>query len=177
MRQRSRLVPIVSITLVLLVLLTSWSYLRMASQRHGAHRSARDLTDCLELASQIDAMEQQPRQAHEGVLAHTDLTRKIERAAGVANIDSSSLTRIDASPPRRLAKLPYEERPTRVTLSEVSLTQLVTALHRLSSQAEGLWVKDIHLWAPRGEEVEGHWNAEATLSYLIYTPIENMDTE
>jgi DNA-binding FrmR family transcriptional regulator len=177
MRQGSKLLPLFGTVLVLLVLLMSWSYIQMASQRRAAQRSTRELSDCTELAAQINAIKQQPKRAQEGVLAHTDLTRKIERAAGAAGIGSESLTRIDASPPRRLAKLPYEERPTRIALSSVSLTQLVTALHRLSNQSEGLWVKGIHLRAPRGEEVGDRWHAEVTMSYLIYTPTENADTE
>lgn len=177
MRQGSKMLQLSGTVLVLLALLMSWSYFQMTSQRRAAQRSTRELSDCIALASQIDAIERQPKRAHLGVLAHTDLTRQIESAAGTAGIGSESLTRIDASPPRRLAKLPYEERPTRIALSSVSLPQLVTALYRLSNQSEGLWVKDIHLRAPRGEEVGNRWHAEATLSYLIYTPIDNVDTE
>lgn len=177
MRSGSKLLQLSGTVLILLALVTSWSYYRMTSQRRAAQRSAQELSDCLELASEINAIEHQPRRAHSGILAHTDLTRQIERAAGSAGIGSDALTRIDASPPRRLAKLPYEERPTRITVEEVSLTQLVTALHRLSNQSEGLWVKDIHLRAPRGEEVGDRWMVETTLSYLIYTPPDTPDKE
>lgn len=158
------------LALVLLALLASWGYYSMASQRGSAQRSMQELTDCIDLVAKIKAIDQEPKRAQSGVLAHTDLTQRIERAAGSSGIGSDRLDRIDAAAPRRLAKLPYEERPTSVVLKDVTLSQLVEFLHRLGNQAGGLWIKDIALHAPRGEEVGDHWVADVTISYLIYTP-------
>ena len=162
--------------LILLALLAAWSYCQMTTHRSAAYRSAGELSDCIELAAQIKASDQEPQRVQAGALAHTDLTRRIERAAGAANIGSEALTRIDAAPPRRLAKLPYEERPTRVSLDAVSLPQLVEFLYGLSAQTHDLWVKDLRLRAPRGEEIGDRWQAETTISYLIYTPPDTPDT-
>lgn len=156
--------------LMLLVCIASWSYYTMASHRSTAHRSAQELTDCVELVAQIKAIDQQPKRAQSDVLAHTDLTQRIEQAADLSGIDAVNLTRIASSPPRRLAKLPYEERPTSIALGDVTLPQLVEFMHRLGDQAEGLWIKNISLHAPRGEEVGDRWMADTTISYLIYIP-------
>lgn len=166
----SKLIRVSSIVLILLAVLAGWSYYTMASQRSSTHRSAKELEDCIELAAQIQAIDNEPKRAQTGELAHTDLTQRIEIAAGSSGIDKASLNRISSSPPRRLAKLPYEERPTSIALGSVTLPQMVDFLHRLGDQAEGLWIKDITLHAPRGEEVGDRWVADATISYLIYIP-------
>lgn len=166
----SKQVHISTFILVLLTVLVGWSYYTMTSQRRSTHRSAQELQDCIELVSQINVIDNEPKRAQTGELAHTDLTQRIEKAAGLSGIKSTDLTRIAAAPPRRLAKLPYEERPTSIALGSVTLPQLVEFLHRLGNQADSLWIKDIALRAPRDKEVGDRWVADATISYLIYIP-------
>ncbi len=177
MRQGSSVIRFAGVLLVLLVLVAGWSYYAMAGRKRAAQRSAWELAECVQLAGDIKALDREPKRAQSGVLAHTDLTRRIEGAAGALNIGSDSLNRIDAMPPRRLAKLPYEERSTRVVLDAVTLPRLIGFLHRLSDQTQDLWVKDLKLRAPRGEEVGDRWQADATLSYLIYMPVDATDNE
>mgnify|MGYP003636730714 CR=1 FL=1 len=166
----SRLLHTLTIVLILLAILAGWGYYTMVSHRSATHRSAQELIDCVELVAQIQAIDNEPKRAQSGELAHTDLTQRIEKAADSSGIDKGNLNRISSAPPRRLAKLPYEERPTSIALGSVTLPQLVQFLHQLSDQAEGLWIKDITLRAPRGEEVGDRWTADATISYLIYIP-------
>lgn len=170
MSQRSGIIRFGSTLLLLLVILAGWSYYHMESSKRAALRTARELADCVQRAGEIKSLDKGPKRAQSSELAHTDLTRRIEAAAGASQIDLHSLSRIDAMPPRRLAKLPYEERSTRVTLNNVTMQQLVNFLYRLSNNTQDLRVKDLKLHAPRGEEVGDQWQADATLSYLIYTP-------
>jgi hypothetical protein len=64
---------------------------------------------------------------------------------------------------------PYLQKPTTLELQGVSLTQLASFLYHLTSEP-GLVVRDLRIRSPRRDDVGSQWNAEATLTYLIYSP-------
>ncbi len=172
MKQGSNTTRLITLMLLLFTVIAGWSYYHMVNIKRSAIHTSIELSDCLQLAAEIKTMERDPQRAQSDILAHTDLTRRIEGAAGSVNISSDSLNRIDALPPRPVSKLPYEEHATRVSMDQVTLPQIVGFLHRLSNQTQDLTVKELKLTAPRGEEVGNSWQVDATLSYFIYKPVE-----
>jgi len=159
--------------LVLIALLAAaalWSHGRMASARAAADRAADDAALCRNLADQIDACRRRPSMAVETETLEGETTGLIERAAKQALIDPTSLIRITPEPPRRLADTVYKEKPTQVTLENVTLLQVGVLMHTLACGQQKLTTSALRLAAPRAEDTGPHWKAELTLTYLIYDP-------
>jgi hypothetical protein len=135
-----------------------------------AQLATADATACLQLASQIRGLRQRPRKIESQQVQQPQLAKRIETAGTLAGIPLSAFSRIDPESPRRLGDTAYEEMPTQLSLRSVNLRQLVSLLYNLSTDDLNLNVKQIRLSAPRGTEAQDLWNAEVTLTYLIYAP-------
>ena len=98
------------------------------------------------------------------------MSRRIEQAARAADFAEGSILRIEPEPARRIEETNYREVPTLLQLRHVTLQQMFTFLHALSSESSGLGVRDIVLSAPRGEETGDRWTIEATLTYIVFSP-------
>lgn len=163
------------LTLGLLCVL-GWSWGYCAQQRGAALTAAQDAATCQRLAQQIQSLRQRPSIAGSEQLQTTELARRIEQAARAAGIDvAASLVRIVPETPQRIGEGPYLQAPTSVTLRGLSLQQVLSVLHQLSSTDAALSTRDLRLSAPRegSDEASGaveRWDVELTICYLIYSP-------
>ena len=157
---------------------TAWSQLDEA--RSEAQRAAGDAQRARVLAHQVLRLRERPAVAAEAERELQQLAAPIEAAADAALIARQQVLSIDPEPARRLGRSPLLEKPTTLRLSDVTLEGLTRFLHRLETQPEGddgeaegsgrLRSTAIRLSTPRGQEPRGLWNADVTLTYLIYSP-------
>ena len=96
--------------------------------------------------------------------------------AGAAAQATGAILRIGPQPPRRLADSVYLEKPTQVSVRQLTLQQLITFLHDLSDDSSNLWVPSLRIRSSQVATVAGRWDAEMTVSYLIYSPIQPAGT-
>ena len=165
-----RRIILIGVAACLLIAAIVWSCRRLANARRAALAAEENLAACRGMVAQIGRHNQRPAMAsdHERLAAET--TGRIERAAKAARVDARSLVRITPEPARRVGDTAYKEKPTSVLLKGVTLKQLVGLMHRLSSDRRGLAARSIRIAAPRAEDTGATWNAELTLTYLIYDP-------
>lgn len=141
------------------------------TQRAKARIAMADSAACVRLADRIAALRTRPGMIQTQAIEQTDLVRRIETALRQAGILPASLIRIAHPSPRRIADTSYEERTAQISLHHVTLKQLISALYALSTGKEKLTVKSCRLSAPRDPNDDTTWQAEVTISYLIYSPI------
>jgi hypothetical protein len=175
LRGHRRPLILLSVAIGLLLFVTVWSFGALASSRQAALDASADLSTCLKLADRIRALQNKPSLVGTHDLRPTELTKRIEDAATQAGIPGERLVRVWPEQARRVGNSLYKETPTQVLLRGVSIQQVVTLLHALSSGdgaigAGGLQVRALRVIAPReGERSEG-WTVETTVSYLVYSP-------
>jgi hypothetical protein len=169
MSRATRQTLLIGILFLLLVAAAAWSVNWMQHQRQLAQYAADDLAKCQALAKRIETLRGQPAVASAEAMGVQELGQRIEKASSRASLGDSALKGVFPQAARRVGDSPYMQKPTAVTLRRVSLKQLTTFLHDLT-EGSGLKVRNLRIRAPRGEQGEGQWNAEATLTYLIYQP-------
>ena len=99
-----------------------------------------------------------------------ELAKRIEAASKKAGLPLSQLVRITPSRAARLGDSVYMRKPTRIDLRAVGLPELVVFLHALSSGPNAFIVHSLRLSPPHEAEQTELWNAEITLTYLVYSP-------
>ena len=167
-RRRSSVMLLV--VLIAAVAMTTWSFRQLAAAEAASGRSRDDLVVCRQLARRIGALRHKPALAGSQELQLNELARRIEQACQSADVPPDSLVRIWPEQARRVGDTNYKEKPTQILLRQVTLRHIIRFLHALTGDESGLWVKTIRLVAPRDGHDHNHWTAEATISYLIYTP-------
>lgn len=154
-------------TLVLLVLL---AYRRLITAHAAAIQAGNDLAQCQSLATYIEGLKQLPAKVGLRDMVRSELDHQLEAAAKEAGFTTTNIVSITPSSPRRVGNSVYQEKPTDVVLRELTLQQLLAFLYNVNSKNVGLCVQNIRLTAPRNQNATGHWTAQVTLSYLIYSP-------
>jgi outer membrane murein-binding lipoprotein Lpp len=155
-------------TLLLLTLLVAalgaclLAYGRASSRRDQASRAAQDLADTRVLVSRIAAARQA---GDEGGDRFLDIPTRIKHAANAAAISDEAVATITPGDPQRLGTSDYSEVSVPLGVEGVHARQLITFLHVASRPELGLNVKKVRM--ARAAEV---WNADVTLSYLVFTP-------
>lgn len=161
---------ILLILVAALALSSVLAWTQMIRARETARRSGDDVQACRMLAKQIRTLRDRPVAASDQAVQSPQLAKRIEEAGTLAGIARSSFDRIDPQSPRRLDRSVYSEVPTRVSLRQVSLRQVVNLLYNLGDTGAGLDTREIRLTAPREEAGSDLWHAELTLAYLMYDP-------
>ena len=145
------------------------SALRYREAQDRADRAANQSQQVIRLAEQITTLTDRPRVALNESDEVQQLSGLIESIAVDCGISQNKIDRIDAQDARRVGKSPYYRLPTRVNLTGVELPPLVDLLSKLTEGGR-VRIDDCRLYAPHGEVVGTTWNAEFTLSYLVYDP-------
>lgn len=170
---RYRQLPML-IFLATLTIGAGWSYLWMSADREAAESSRDNLQACLQLTTQIKKLREKPLWAGSSTRSAGELARILETSAKKANIPAGSIVQIDPQPARRLGKTAYKEQPTHIELQDIALKQLVFLLLELTDEESGAELAELRLSAPRDEpsssEKQELWNAEVTLTHLIFSP-------
>jgi len=157
---------------VILALTALWSVASMFSQRTAARYAAEDLAASQQLADRIASLKQQPTIAAAEDMGIRELDPKIETALQAAGLPRRpTIEGIFPQSTRPLGDVPYQIKPTSVSIRSVTLAQLATFLYHLSD-GSGLVVRDLRLRSPRAATAGQLWDAEATLTYLIYAPTD-----
>src|SRR5439155_13088281 len=98
-----------------------------------------------------------------------ELSRRLHEAAAATGV-AEKLTTIDPFSPARVENSDYQEMQVALKLESLSMRELVTFLHQLTSTDSASRVKVIELEAPQGEQSGETWTADVTMAYLIYSP-------
>ena len=84
-----------------------------------------------------------------------------------ASLPPAVLASVKHQPPKPLGDSPYHLRLTTLTFRGITLQQLTSFLYDLTDGTP--WtVRDLQLRAAGAKGAENRWDAEATLSFLIY---------
>ncbi len=168
-RVKSWLLPAI---LGLLLAGTVYAALRYSEAKDHANRSAEQHREVIRLAQQIQSLSDQQSVAMTHTGEAQSLSGLVETTADQCGIRPKQIVSINAQDARRIGQSPYYRLPTRITLEQVELPQLVELLEKLS-HADLLRIEDCRLFAPHGEVVGQTWNAEFTIAYLIYEPTQD----
>jgi hypothetical protein len=160
---------LVGLMLAMLAGLAAWNVEWMLGQRSSAQQAANDLAECEHLAAGIKLLRDKPAVASTEAMGVQELGKRLEAASGKAAIAQSSVRGVSPQNAHRVGDSPYLVKPTALALKGVSLSQVATFLYHLTSDA-GLSVRDLRLRAGRADDAGGVWDAEVTLTYLIYSP-------
>lgn len=161
---------LVCMVLAMLALTATWSVRAMMTQRAAALIAADDLGECGRLAASIESLRDKPKIASAQDMGIELLGQRIAAASQQAKLDPQSLEGVYPQGPRRLGNTPYVQKPTTLTLRNVKLPQLAAFLYHLTEGESGLNVRDLRLRVPRGDSPSDVWDAEATITCLIYQP-------
>lgn len=152
-----------------LLSLAVWSYGWMREQKVAAHHAMADLRACQRLAAEIVALRRVPTIASTETMGVKELGDRIEQASSRARLDLSTLEGTFPQTARRLGDSPYLQKPTQLAFRGVTLSQIAAFLYHIGQDAS-LTVSQLRLSTPRGKAAAHTWDAQATLTYLIYSP-------
>ncbi|MFP4139700.1 MAG: hypothetical protein ACOCZU_06160 [Planctomycetota bacterium] len=166
-RKRQRI--LVGIMLAMLAVAALWSLSYLFEQRADAERAAGELSACRVLARRMTALRDKPAVASAKDVGVRELGTRIDAASAKARLGRQALRSVDPGSPRAMDDTPYLLKPTTLELQGVTLPQLTSFLYHLTSEP-GLVVRDLRIRNPRRDSEGADWNAEATLTWLIYSP-------
>lgn len=144
----------------------------MFAKAEAAHQAAADLSQFRQVAGQIETLRKQD------AIAATDedadqqdqaLAQRIDRAATVVGLTGEWRQEIQHKQARRVGDSPYLRKPAVLFTRGLTLAQITALLHELTYDSP-LIVSELRLKTPRGEEAGNRWDADITLTYLIYSP-------
>jgi hypothetical protein len=98
-----------------------------------------------------------------------ELGQRTEAALQKAQVAATALEGVYPQTVRPVGDSPYLQKPTVLALKGVTLRQLTSFLVALTD-GSGLTVKDLRLRIPHGDAARDLWDAEVTLTCLIYEP-------
>ncbi len=169
MSQEKRQAILIGIMMAMLTIAAVWNVNWMMRQRRSAIYAANNLAACEALRDQIKSLRDKPAVASTEALASQELGKRLAAAAERSKLPGGPPKDVFPQSERSVEDSPYLIKPTLLTLRQVPLEKLATFLYYLSEDA-GLKVRDLSLRSPRGEKAKDVWNAEATITYLIYKP-------
>jgi hypothetical protein len=174
--EQKRRALLIGLLISMLAVAALWSWDAMASQRRLAEQAAADLGDCRRLAGDIAELRGKPAVARTEDVGVRALGDRIETSAAEAGLSGSWLEGVYPQSARREGDSPYMTKPTVLAVRAVTLGQLAAFLYHLTEDP-ALSVADLRLRSPHGETSRDQWDAEATVSYLIYSPSQQAGTD
>jgi hypothetical protein len=151
-------------------------YAQLERSRDAAVRSAADLADCRQQLADLARWRGQSNAAS-ATPDDPELNRSLRSAATIAGV-ADQLISIEPGQPTPVRDSDFSETPVYVRLRALSLRQLVTFLHQLSTSNSSVRAKSIELSPPLDAPAtptmtagdDEQWTGDVTLAYLIYTP-------
>jgi hypothetical protein len=169
MTTQKRQAILVGVMVAMLAIAAAWSLKWMLQQREDARCASNDLAECEDMAAAI-AQRRDKLAATTTVAAGTqELGKRIEAASRQAQLPATALEGVFPQSGQRVGNSPYVHRPTAIALRGLSLGQLATFLHALTD-GPGLGVRDLRLRSPHNDVDRKLWDAEATVTCLVYAP-------
>ncbi len=167
----TRRILLAGLVLGLLAVAAARNGLWMADRRQAARRATEDLAACEHLAARIEALRARPAVASAEAMGVQEFGQRFAAASKAVGLTLEEVPNVIPQTARRVGNSPYLVKPTDMMLRGVTLEQVVTFLGRLTADS-GLTVSELHLRAPHGEAVSPIWDADVTVTYLMYAPIE-----
>lgn len=172
MSQARRQTILIGLMLALLIMGVGWCALDMLDKKASAERAANGLGEAKLIAKRVELLGNQDTVASTAGNARDqeqDLARRIKAAADQARISGNWQRGIEYKRARRLGDTPYKQKPTAVMTRGLTLDQLSQLMYNLTYQTP-LSVTELSLKTPRGADPGNRWDADFTLTYLIYDP-------
>ncbi|MFN3166625.1 MAG: hypothetical protein ACE37H_06130 [Phycisphaeraceae bacterium] len=169
---QKRQAALAGLMLVLLALAAGWSTLRMIDRRDAAQAGARELAESKRIARQIEALRERDAVASDdpdSARQEENLAQQIDQAAQAVGLVGDWRRGIDHKPSRRVGDTPYTRKPAVLLTRGLTLDQLGALAHELTYDSP-LTVSELRLTTPSGETRGNRWDADVTLTYLIYDP-------
>lgn len=172
MNDQRRQSVLIGVMLAMMLVAAGWSTVRMFGYWRDAAYAAEDLQRCEQLADQIKQYQNQDAFASTGddaALQEQKLAQRVNEAAQKANLTGSWQQGIEHRREVRIDDSPYLRKPAVLITRGLTLSQLALLLHHLT-QDSPYTAEQLQLRTPPGEEAGNRWDADVTLTYLIYAP-------
>ena len=156
------------VSVAVLCVAAFWRVGWMNGQAEEARRNHADLADCRVFAERIERFDSGGEVATGEEMEQHDLGSLAEAAFTKARVPGKPIKQIDPTmQARRVGRTSYLIKPTTITVRGVTRTQLIEAMYYLTEGTK-LSVRDLTLSAPRSTQDHRVWDADVTLTYLIY---------
>jgi hypothetical protein len=149
---------------------TAMGFARLTSARDHAAAARSDLEICRGYLTELAQAGSSPRAVSSSDPA--ELNRRIHSAAQASGV-AEKLTNVEPYAAARVESSDYQEMQVALRLESLTMRDLITFLHQLTSSDAASRVKVIELESPGqsepGQSAEA-WTADVTMAYLIYSP-------
>jgi len=172
---KNRATFILVLILLASLLAAALAFAQMNHHRATAQKQQSDLGESLRLLSDL-ASNKSPARLIATRLDGSDLNRRIRDAATAAAI-SQNLSSVEPNRPVRLRDSDYNELMVFLRFENVSVRQLSTFMHRLSTVDPACRIKSIELDSPADPADTINWTSDLTLAYLTYSPRDKNQPE
>lgn len=172
MNEQNRPVILGATMLVLLALIAGWSTVRMLGLREDAHRRASDLAQFQQLAADIEALrdnDEVKQLGGDSAAQEQLIAERVAQAGKDLGLSGPWWEDTIHKNPRRVGNTAYLRKPAVLYTSGLTLNQITTLLHELTYDSP-LTAQELTLRTPPGEDPGDRWDADITLTYLIFEP-------
>lgn len=172
MNPHNRPVILVGVLLVLLALAAGWSTLRMLDRAQAARTAAADLAAYKQLASEIERLRDNDdvKQLGGDAAAREQLIAdRVTQAGQKLGLRGQWWQDTIHKNAQRVGNTSYVRKPAVLYTSGLTLDQLTALLHELTYDSP-LTAQELTLRTPPGEDPGDRWDANITLTYLLYEP-------
>jgi hypothetical protein len=172
---KNRATFILVLILLASLLAAALAFAQMNHHRSAAQKQQSDLHESLRLLSDLES-NKSPARFISTRLDGSDLNRRIRDAATAAGI-SQNLSSVEPNRPVRVRDSDYNELMVFLRFENVSVRQLSTFMHRLSTVDPACRIKSIELDSPADPADTTNWTSDLTLAYLTYSPRDKNQPE
>ena len=170
MSQAQRLTVWLVVMLLCMTALCFWSWQQLQTQQHLAKATVNDQLKCQRLASEIQAIRDTAQTQKPEDQINT-LVQQIQQAADQASMPMSHVQRIRPATQRRMGQSAYLEKPTQLSLSNITLQKTIAFLHHLVSLQPDLQIQSMRLTEARKNPTSNLWQVEVGLATVVYAPV------
>ncbi|TWT52717.1 hypothetical protein Pla22_03430 [Rubripirellula amarantea] len=165
--------------LIAMAILAFYAMLSVGASRRAAQRLATaqsDLVETKEKLRDVERLKTAPKVAALQLEAPAEITNRISAAREVAGLPQSSLLRQEPQEPQRIGRSDFEQRSTTITLSALTMKQIIEFCDALRDEQTGTIVRDLTLSNAQTRQSKQNnggpekWEAEMTLTQMIFSP-------
>jgi len=172
---RNRTTSILMLLVLASAIAATITFAQRQHHRAAAEKQQSDLAQSLRLLADLES-NKSPARLIATRLDGSDMNRRIRDAANAAGI-SQNLSGIEPNRPVRVRDSDYNELMVFLRFENVSIRQLSTFMHRLSSIDPACRIKTIELDSPPDPADTTNWTSDLTLAYLTWSPRDNNQPE
>jgi len=163
-----------TVALCACLLLGLWVWIEARVHASRSHTYAAAVRQVEEMHADVMALESlrtAPQLVAERERPNDELLAEVRDAMARAKVSPDTWVGNDPNQPVRLPRTPYKRLSTRLSFANINLQDLVSVSFFLVEKNPSLSVSSIRLSAPETDKTKT-WNAELTISYLIFSPFQ-----